>query len=91
VANSVQATKRAQQSARLAQANASKRSAVRTAIKKTLKLILAKKGEEASVAYRETARLIDKLANHRGIIHPNKAARLKSRLHKKVKDLSQPA
>ena len=88
MANSRQATKRAQQSQRLAEANSSKRSAVRTAIKKTLKLILAKNTEEATLAYQNTARLLDKLANHRGLIHKNKAARLKSRLHKKVKDLT---
>lgn len=54
---------------------------MKTAIKKVLQ---AKEADEATAAYRESAALLDRYATRR-LIHPNKAARQKSRLAKYVK------
>jgi len=62
--------------------NQSARSAVKTAFKKANEAV-AKKGENAAELVVSAASLIDKTAS-RGIIHPNTAARKKSRLAKKL-------
>ncbi len=88
MANSSQAIKRARQNKHRASANASKRSSVRTSIKKTLHIINSQDVEQAKEAYKKTARLLDQqLCHHRAT--KNKAARIKSRLHKKLKQLTQ--
>lgn len=83
MANTSQATKRAIQNQKRALHNTSQRSALRTTLKKTLQLIRAK-DPEVQKLFQKTVSLIDRTASH-GVIHPNKAARLKSRLHKKLK------
>jgi len=60
--------------------NRTQRSQLRSAIKK----VRAATGEAAQGAYEEAARLIDR-AGRKRIIHPNAAARQKSRLAKLVK------
>jgi len=60
--------------------NRTQRSQLRSAIKK----VRAATGDAAQGAYEEAARLIDR-AGRKRIIHPNAAARQKSRLAKLVK------
>ena len=60
--------------------NRTQRSQLRSAIKK----VRAATGHAAQNAYEEAARLIDR-AGRKRIIHPNAAARQKSRLAKLVK------
>lgn len=84
MANSHQAEKRARQNADHAAANMSKRSAMRSSIKKTRGLASGATKETTQAALNKTASTIDKLAS-KGIIHRNKAARLKSRLNAQIK------
>lgn len=87
MANSPQAKKRARQSERRRNHNASLRSMVRTTIKKVNAAISAGNFEEAKAAYASAVPVIDRMAD-KGIIHKNKAARHKSRLNTQVKALS---
>lgn len=84
MANTVQAKKRAKQSQKRALRNMSKRSSMRTAVKKTLKAVQSKNQETAKEIFHDTAILADRMAG-KGIIHPNKAARIKSRLNKRLR------
>lgn len=88
MANSAQATKRARQIKKRTLHNASQRSGMRTAIKATLKAIKDDGKEAASKICKRTFNLIDKVAAH-GVIHKNKAARLKSRISKKLKAVAK--
>lgn len=87
MANTEQATKRVRQAKKRELQNASERSAVRSVVKKVLKLIQANDATAAKAIFPDTASLIDKAVTH-GVIHKNKASRLKSRLHQKLKALS---
>lgn len=87
MANSAQARKRARQAERRRARNASHRSTVRTYIKKVVALIEAGDREAAGEALRAAIPVIDKMAG-KGILHKNKAARLKSRLSARVKNLA---
>lgn len=87
MANSPQARKRAKQSKKRGLRHASQRSTVRTVIKKTVKIFQMKDRESAQIAFQKAVRIFDKAAA-RHIIHPNKAARLKSRLSQKLKGLA---
>ena len=90
MANSPQARKRARQAEKRRTHNASQRSMVRTYIKRVDVAILAGDGGAAETAYTEALPLIDKMVT-KGLMHKNKAARHKSRLHKKVKALQEGA
>ena len=83
MANSAQSRKRARQSEKLRQHNASQRSTLRTYIKKVVKAVA--KGDETAAreAYKVAVPVIDRMAN-KGLIHKNKAARHKSRLNKHI-------
>jgi len=81
--NTKSAVKRMIQQRKRAARNRAQRSRLKTAIKKVLQ---AQTGEEATRAFRETAALLDRLATRR-VIHPNRAARKKSRLAQRVKAL----
>ena len=86
MANSPQARKRAKQNAVRRLANHSQRSRVRTAIKN---FEIALEGGDQSVAkkaYAAAASMIDK-ATVKGLHHKNRAARLKSQLNKRVKEM----
>jgi small subunit ribosomal protein S20 len=87
VANSPQAKKRARQGEKRRNHNASLRSMVRTYIKKVIAALATGSHESAQAAYNEAVPVIDRMAD-KGIIHKNKAARLKSRLNTKVKALA---
>ncbi|ROR94857.1 small subunit ribosomal protein S20 [Sinobacterium caligoides] len=87
MANSPQAKKRARQAETRRNHNASLRSMVRTYIKKVIAAIASGSHESAQTALNEAAPVIDRMAD-KGIIHKNKAARIKSRLNSKVKALA---
>jgi small subunit ribosomal protein S20 len=58
------------------------KSSVKTYIDKAEDLISGKEPEPAKVAVRQASVALDKAA-HKGVVHPNNAARHKSRLSKK--------
>jgi small subunit ribosomal protein S20 len=90
VANSKQAKKRARQSEKKRKHNTSRRSMLRTYIKKVITAIEAKDLVKAQEAYKAAQPIIDKLAN-KDLIHKNKGARIKSRLQAKIKALDTAA
>ncbi len=90
MANSPQAIKRARQSVDRRAHNMSRRSALRTAVKRVLAAIIAGDADTASAGYRTAVPLLDRMAA-RGLIHKNTAARHKSRLNKRILALSQAA
>lgn len=87
MANSPQARKRAKQNSVRRLHNHSQRSAVRTAIKKLEAAIAGGDQASAQDAYKASASIIDK-ATIKGLHHKNRAARLKSRLNKRVKEMA---
>ena len=86
MANSAQALKRARQSEKHRQLNASQRSNMRTAIKKVIAAIEAGDRAQAKQAYDSAVPIIDSAAG-KGLIHANKAARHKSRLNNHIRSL----
>ena len=87
MANSPQARKRAKQNSVRRLANHSQRSAVRTAIKKLEAAIESGDQTAANAAYKVSMSMIDR-ATVKGLHHKNRAARLKSRLNKRVKEMA---
>ena len=87
MANIKSAKKRARQSEKARQRNASARSMVRSAIKRVVKAIDAKDKAAAEAAFAAAQPVMDRYAA-RGLIHKNKAANLKSKLARKVNSLS---
>jgi small subunit ribosomal protein S20 len=78
----IQSAKKAMRQARARQQrNRAQRSALRTAVKRVRQ---ADTGSAAAQAYAAAVRLLDRAAR-KGLIHPNNAARHKSRLAKYVK------
>jgi len=86
LANSLQARKRARQGENRRRHNASFKSMVRTYVKKVEAAINDGDQGQASAAYKEAVPVIDRMAD-KGIIHKNKAARLKSRLNTRTKNM----
>ena len=84
MANSAQARKRARQAENRRQHNASRRSMLRTSIKKVVYAIEAGDKETATEAFKNAVPVIDNAAGN-GLIHKNKAARHKSRLNAHIK------
>jgi small subunit ribosomal protein S20 len=80
-------TKTAEKSARSAKRKAERnktiKSSTKTAISKAEKLVAANKIEEAKMAVKAAISSLDK-ASKKKVIHPNTAARKKSRLVKKL-------
>ncbi|GGI85957.1 30S ribosomal protein S20 [Legionella impletisoli] len=87
MANIKSAIKRARQNVKRRQHNASARSMYRTYIKNVLKAVEAGNQEAAKEAYQKAQPIIDKAAQ-KGLIHENKAARIKSRLSARVKAMA---
>jgi len=79
LANTKSALKRIRSSERKRRANRMVRSAARTAARNARQLIAAGDRENAATATRQAIRALDKAAQ-KGVIHPNSAARRKSRL-----------
>jgi small subunit ribosomal protein S20 len=86
VANSLQAKKRARQAEVHRQRNAGQRSAMRTSVKMVATAIESADYETAQAAFVKAVPSIDSAAN-KGLIHKNKAARTKSRLNTRIKEL----
>jgi small subunit ribosomal protein S20 len=86
LANIASAKKRARQSEKRRQNNASHRSMLRTYIKKVTDAIEAKDKKAASNAFKEALPIIDRMAN-KGLIHKNKAARHKQQLNNQLRAL----
>lgn len=87
MANIKSAIKRARQNVKLRRHNASARSMFRTYVKNVLKAVASGNQEAAQAAYAKAQPVIDKAAG-KGLIHKNKAARVKSRLVARVKAMS---
>lgn len=87
MANIASAKKRARQSEKHRQHNASLRSMVRTFIKKVYAAIEAKDLKLATECFTAAQPVIDRMA-HKGLIHKNKAARHKARLAAHLKKLA---
>ncbi len=87
MANIKSAIKRARQNDKLRLRNASARSMLRTFIKNVVKAIETKQFEVAKDAFQKAQPVIDKAAQ-KGLIHANKAARIKSRLSLQIKGLA---
>ena len=79
--------KRVRQDVKLNAANTSLRSKYRTAVKNVEKAVLAGDKTKAAEAFAKAQSIVDTVAD-KGIFHKNKAARDKSRLSAKVKNLA---
>jgi small subunit ribosomal protein S20 len=87
LANTPQARKRARQNDKRRAQNMSQRSALRSSIKKLLKLISSNDKDAATVAYRQAVSNIDSAVS-KGLHHRNRAARLKSRLNTRLRAIN---
>jgi small subunit ribosomal protein S20 len=87
LANSPQARKRAVQSEKRRQHNASRRSMLRTYLKKCLASIASGDRGSAISAFAKAQSVVDRLARQ-GLIHKNKAARHKQRLNARIKAMA---
>ncbi|MEL6710969.1 MAG: 30S ribosomal protein S20 [Pseudomonadota bacterium] len=87
MANSAQTRKRARQAEKARQHNASRRSMMRSYLKKVVHAIDSGDKTSAQQAYQTAVPILDRLAN-RGLIHKNKAARHKRRLSAQIKALA---
>jgi small subunit ribosomal protein S20 len=81
VANTLSAKQRIRNSARKAKYNRLHRSRARTFVKTTRELVAKKDTETAKTQILESLSALDRAAG-KGVIHPNNAARRKSRLMK---------
>ena len=87
MANSKSAKKRALQSEKRRQHNASRRSMLRTYVKKVIAAIKAGDHKTAAEAFAVEQPIVDRMAT-KGLIHKNKAARQKARLNAKIKAIA---
>lgn len=85
--NSKSAAKRVRQDAEKKQKNMSRKTTIKTALKKLDTLIEQENAEQAREQMNVVFRALDK-AVKRNIIHKNKAARKKSQISKKVHSLA---
>lgn len=86
MANIASAKKRARQAEKHRQHNQAQRSMLRTYIKKVVSAIDSGNKAEAEAAYKSAQPIIDTMAG-KGLIHANKAARHKSRLNTRIKEM----
>ena len=87
MANIKSAEKRARQTVKRRAHNMALRSKLRTAIKSVTNAVEAGNKDEASANLKVASPIIDSMVN-KGIIHRNKAARHKSHLNARLKELS---
>ncbi len=87
MANTKQAKKRARQAEERRQHNASQRSMVRTHIKRVVKAIQGGDHAKAMDEFRAAQPVIDRIAD-KDALSKKKAARIKSRLNKRIKALA---
>ena len=83
MANSKSADKRARQNRSRYELKHAQRSIVRTSVKNVLSAVDSKDKKVKDI-FKDSQAKIDRLAD-KGVIHKNKAARLKSRLNSKLK------
>ena len=83
MANSKSADKRARQNKKRYELKHAQRSVVRTTVNATAKAVETK-DKKISDVFKTAQSTVDKMAS-KGVIHKNKAARIKSRLNKQVK------
>ncbi|MDG2061212.1 MAG: 30S ribosomal protein S20 [SAR86 cluster bacterium] len=86
MANLKSSKKRARQNNKRNELKSSQRAIARTAIKKVETAINDKKKDIAVSTFKIAEKTIDKMAN-KGVLHKNKASRVKSRLIKKIQTL----
>lgn len=86
MANSPQARKRARQNTTRRLHNTAQRSGLRTSIKSLVKALEGNDRQAAETAYRTATSEID-CAVHKGLHHKNRAARLKSRLNNRLRQM----
>ena len=79
MAHSLSAIKRHRQSLRRRERNKTRITAARSSVREARELIAAGSQEEAQEAVRSASSVLDRAAR-RGVLHPNNAARRKSRL-----------
>ncbi|MCY4155045.1 MAG: 30S ribosomal protein S20, partial [Gammaproteobacteria bacterium] len=84
MANIASAKKRARQAAKRRLHNNSRRSMLRTYLRKVVESIASGDKTAATAAYQSAVPIIDRMAN-KGMIHKNKAARHKSRLNARIR------
>ncbi|MGL5335132.1 MAG: 30S ribosomal protein S20 [Enterovibrio sp.] len=84
MANIKSAKKRAIQSEKSRQQNASRRSMMRTYLKKTIAAIASGDKAAATAAFATAQPILDRMAS-KGLIHKNKAARHKSKIAAQIK------
>jgi len=87
MANIASARKRARQSEKRRQHNASLRSELRSAVRNVRKAISAGDKKAAQEVYRRAVGAIDSIADKK-IIHKNTAARHKSRLSARIREMA---
>ncbi len=87
MANIKSAQKRARQAEKTRKHNMGLRSRMRTQIKNVIKACEAGDKEAAQAAYKDAVPVIDTMVS-KGIVNKNKAARHKSRLSKRIKEMS---
>ncbi len=88
MANTPQTRKRARQNTKRRSRNMSERAATRTYIKKFYKALNESDLETTQESYRQACSRIDRSAR-KGLQHKNKAARLKSRMNARLKQLAE--
>lgn len=86
MAHTNSAEKRMRQAKKRTLRNRAAKSGLKTAMKKTLEAIAAGDGTKARAAFRIATQCLDKAARNR-TIHPNEAARRKSRLARRIATL----
>lgn len=87
MANTIQARKRVRQNTVHREHNVSQRSGMRTSIKNFVRALQEKDVAASQSAYRSAVSQIDKAAR-KGLQHKNKAARLKSHMNNRLKELA---
>ena len=88
--NTASAKKRLRQDVLKRDRNRVAKSQIKTEIRKVLAAVESGDLAAAREAFRGAAKRADRAAAHR-VIHPNRAARLKSRLSARIKNLAQAA
>ncbi len=86
MARSLSSQKRQRQNAKRADINTSRRTTIRTRIRKVRDALTAKDAAAAEKALREAIKILDRSAD-RGTLHANTAARRKSKLTKSLNAL----
>lgn len=88
--NTKSAKKRLRQNLEQRMRNRAAKSALRSQLRRVIEAVKAGQIDKAEAEYRMASRRLDQAGAH-GLIHPNKAARGKSRLQRMIKSAKQAA